>query len=551
MRPAPARAGRIVQVVAAAADGITVKSAGPGRGRRRALTGVALVVLVLLAGGLATTAAAVLEDRSQRRLATKLMDHHVDRLADRTIDEVGHYRDALVDLAAGITAQEFLSAGDFEALTATLNRRRLPGAEGVSFVVPASDPQTAGVQAYWRARGATGLTLYRSGTTTEHKYVVFTRTFTALPLPPGRDLTRTPPVDSTLQRARATGTFAAGEGYLLHRDRMLPAAQRQRSLMLAAPVFGQPGTEQAYRTIGWVAMGVRDGEFLQGMLEDLAGGAVQVRLTDAAGGTAAEVTGGIPMTDPGLVRQRAIRMGQQDWTLTVRPTTALLSDGDRRLIRLTVATGSAVTLLLAALVGVLATARNRALDRVDQATAALRKDIERRQAVEQELAELAFHDQLTGLANRILFYERVEQALHGGTAGERSFAVFFIDLDGFKTVNDERGHGAGDTVLRAVADRLRACVRDGDTVSRFGGDEFAVLVEGLADPAEVHVSAARIVAAVREPVPVDGYRATVTASVGIALNRPGDTADDILREADVAMYTAKTTGKCRHVLAGV
>ena len=528
-----------------------MKTAGSGPAGRRTLGGVALVLLVLLAGGLTTATAVLLEQRAQQRLATRLMDHHIDRLTHEAADEMSHYHDTLTDLAAGIGAQEFLSATDFDALTATMTSRRLPGASGVSFVVPAADPEVDRVEAYWRERGAAGLMLYRSGTGVEHKFVVFTRTFTAMPLPPGRDLSQTPHIDETLRRARSTQTFAAGESYVVRRDRMLPAAQQQRSLMLAAPVFGEPGSERAYQVIGWVAMGVRGGEFLQGELEDLAGSAVQVELTDVAGGTVAAVTGGTAVHDAGLTRRREVRMGQQTWSLTVRPTTALLSSGDQRLIRLTVLTGSAVTLLLALLVAVLATARNRALDRVDEATAALRKDIARREAVERQLADLAYHDQLTGLANRVQFTDRVDRALDGHTRDGRTFAVFFIDLDGFKRVNDERGHGGGDAVLCEVADRLRGCVRSDDTVARFGGDEFAVLVEGLTDPAEVHVTAARIVAAVREPVIVEGHAATVTASVGIALNRPGDSAGDILREADVAMYTAKTTGKCRHVLAGV
>jgi len=164
---------------------------------------------------------------------------------------------------------------------------------------------------------------------------------------------------------------------------------------------------------------------------------------------------------------------------------------------------------------------------------------------------LAFSDQLTGLANRGLFYDRVGHALATHAREGSTFAVFFLDLDGFKQVNDKFGHSAGDLVLRVVADRLRSCLRDSDTVARFGGDEFAVIAERLADPDDVHFTAERIVRSVREPIEVGGGReAGVTASVGIALNRPGDTADDILREADLAMYTAKTTGKSRHVLAG-
>jgi len=193
--------------------------------------------------------------------------------------------------------------------------------------------------------------------------------------------------------------------------------------------------------------------------------------------------------------------------------------------------------------------RNRAMDKVDQVVTALRQDIQRREEVERELQRLAFHDQLTGLANRSLFYDRVGHALKNHARAGQHFAVFFIDLDGFKQVNDEMGHRAGDIVLCEVADRLRECLRDSDTVARFGGDEFAVITERLADPDDVHITAERIVETIRQPIPIGNLQATVTASVGIALNRAGDDADDILREADVAMYSAKTTGKCRFVLA--
>jgi diguanylate cyclase (GGDEF)-like protein len=111
------------------------------------------------------------------------------------------------------------------------------------------------------------------------------------------------------------------------------------------------------------------------------------------------------------------------------------------------------------------------------------------------------------------------------------------------------GHSAGDAVLCEVAKRLLDCTRDSDTVARFGGDEFSVLLERLTDPEDVFITADRIVEALRQPITIGTRQATVTASVGIALNRIGDTADDILREADMAMYTAKTTGKSRHVLA--
>ena len=302
-----------------------------------------------------------------------------------------------------------------------------------------------------------------------------------------------------------------------------------------------------------MTLGVRGGDCLREALELHSGDSVRLSLTDPspdAAQTIIETTAGTLMDDSGLNRAETIGLGQHTWRLTLRPTTDLLSDGDRRIAALTPWAGVLFTLLLAALVAVLSGARNRALDRVDRATAALREDIERRKEVEQELHDLAFHDPLTKLANRMLFYDRVSQALRTHTRAGETFAVFFLDLDGFKLVNDRLGHSAGDAVLVEVAARLRTCLRESDTVARFGGDEFAVIVERLGDPDDVHVTAARIVEAIGEPFVTGRMEATVTASVGVALNRPGDTADDILREADLAMYTAKTTGKCRHVLAG-
>jgi diguanylate cyclase (GGDEF)-like protein len=163
---------------------------------------------------------------------------------------------------------------------------------------------------------------------------------------------------------------------------------------------------------------------------------------------------------------------------------------------------------------------------------------------------MALHDPLTGLANRTLFYERLEHAMatHNRTGG--ALAVLFIDLDGFKTINDELGHSAGDTVLGQAADRLLHCARDSDTVARFGGDEFAILTELLAAPEHIEIIASRVVRAMQPPFDIDGRPAVISCSVGVALHRQGDQlADDLLHSADAAMYAAKAAGKDRYALA--
>ena len=510
------------------------------------------MLAVLLVGGLASAGMSLALQRNQQRLATQLMDRAADQLGGIVDDEASHYRDVLADLTAAIGTQPVLTRAVFDGMTANLNPARLPGVTGVTFVVPALDGQLPGVQAAWRARGAIGLTLKSAGTGIDHQFVVFGRSFVGAAPVLGRDLSVSPETSDALRIARETGEFTISKAHVLLRDRTLPRERQQMSFTLAMSVFGRPDAAGARPLRGWVAMGVRGGDFLGETLRIESRGTMQARLSDPAGGSEAVIAafaGGTRMAVPSLYRERTIVVGQRAWHMSLWPTTALLSASDRWGGRLALLAGLSITALLATLVGVLAFGRNRAMNDVDNATAALREDIRRREAVERELHRLAFHDQLTGLANRGLFYDRVGQALHTHARSGESFAVFFLDLDGFKQVNDEYGHSAGDVVLREVAERLRACLRDGDTVARFGGDEFAVIVEHLADPGDVHRTADRIVTAVRHPINLGPREALVTASVGIALNRPGDTADDILREADVAMYTAKTTGKSRHVLA--
>ena len=165
------------------------------------------------------------------------------------------------------------------------------------------------------------------------------------------------------------------------------------------------------------------------------------------------------------------------------------------------------------------------------------------------LAEMhrANHDAVTGLASRRLFMQRLEEAL-GASAGPL-VAVLFIDLDRFKMVNDTLGHAAGDQLLFEVGSRIRACLRGADSAARFGGDEFAVLVEAVEDVATVVLIADRIGASIREAVTVEGRQVFVDASVGIVTARPGSVdAEALVRDADVAMYEAKQTGAGRSVV---
>jgi diguanylate cyclase (GGDEF)-like protein/PAS domain S-box-containing protein len=167
------------------------------------------------------------------------------------------------------------------------------------------------------------------------------------------------------------------------------------------------------------------------------------------------------------------------------------------------------------------------------------RDVTERLEAEAELRRMAFHDSLTGLANRALFGNSLERALSNAHAPARMTGVLFLDLDNFKTLNDTLGHDAGDQVLRTVADRLRACTRSSDTIARLGGDEFTVLLEGLADAADAQLCANKISAALDEPLEIEGREISLTASIGIAVGTTAGQPGDLLRRADMAMYAAK------------
>jgi diguanylate cyclase (GGDEF)-like protein len=173
----------------------------------------------------------------------------------------------------------------------------------------------------------------------------------------------------------------------------------------------------------------------------------------------------------------------------------------------------------------------------------LARDIERRAVLEEQLSYQAFHDPLTGLANRRRFIAAVTAALEA----DRGTAALFLDLDDFKIVNDEMGHDAGDALLSAIGHRLLAAVRPADLACRLGGDEFAILLPETDRIEDAEAIAERLLEAIAASVEIEGVALRVSASVGVAICHAGETmsVDDLLRRSDVAMYHAKARGKHR------
>ena len=168
-------------------------------------------------------------------------------------------------------------------------------------------------------------------------------------------------------------------------------------------------------------------------------------------------------------------------------------------------------------------------------------DITERKRAEERLARMARYDHLTGLGNRVLFQERLARALARASRNEEPVALMFLDLDRFKSVNDTLGHAFGDWLLKKVAERLRGCVRETDTIARMGGDEFSIILEGLSNGQDAILVARKIVDALSRPFNLSGHEVFVTSSIGIAVSPPSPDAE-LTRDADAAMYRAKQLG---------
>jgi diguanylate cyclase (GGDEF)-like protein/PAS domain S-box-containing protein len=173
-------------------------------------------------------------------------------------------------------------------------------------------------------------------------------------------------------------------------------------------------------------------------------------------------------------------------------------------------------------------------------------DVTDRKRLEEELSYRAFHDSLTGLGNRALFLNRLGHALERTARTGEQVAALFLDMDGLKDANDRLGHSAGDMLLQSMAGVLVSCIRKSDTAARLGGDEFAVIVEDFDHPGEVFSLAGRILDECRQPMRIGSASVSATVSIGFSFSKPGISVDELMSNADRAMYTAKYRGKDRY-----
>lgn len=509
-----------------------------------------LVGTVITVGLLCSYVLLLTAETQQDVTASVVMDQRVQVVETQVTAEVRRYVDTATDLAAAIGAQNDLSADDFIALTSNLSRERLPGISGTSLVVPVTDRQIPQTQRLWRSRGNPQLTLVRAGTADEHLFSVLNRRFDgSLPVS-GRDYTTAAEPTQAMLAARGRDQVTASATYVLLMDRDLPASQQQMSFVLAAPINGGVGTDDAGQFRGWLLMGLRGRDFITETMQLASQDTVAVTLLDDSTAAAAAVRVAsvrqAPIVDePRLERLVTIQVAGRTWQLQVQPTTRFMASIDSSRSAVIGTTGVLFTLLFAMLVGILSTSRSRALAKVDRATTALRADITRRELVEAALREreeelhlMALTDSLTGLANRRAFMDQLDQSdARALRENPSQVCVLFCDVDHFKSINDTYGHTAGDAVLCEVAARLKAHFRTEDTIGRLGGDEFAVICQN--GSASTQVLLDRIQDILAMPYTFRDQMIAATVSIGMASPEHRETSSRLLERADHAMYLAK------------
>ncbi|WP_157441716.1 sensor histidine kinase [Actinoplanes awajinensis] len=359
--------------------------------RTRVVSRRSLLVLVLVAtlGVAATLLAATALRGGERRLADRAADQQAASAAQAVTDGIRRYSDFLTSLSAALGAQQQLEAAEFQAITAPINRRILPGVAGVAYVVAATDPQIPAVQRFWRDRGVTDLTLQPGAVLGgRHLFIVLGRSADTLPIPLGEDMATAGAAGAAMRAAQTDRRVVISAAYPLRTDREVPAGQRQDGFVLAAAVRATAPAPDAGHLRGWLLLALRSGEFLHEAVGKVVGRTAAVDLTDAEAPGPAPIAGWRPAeaADPALApRTLTITAPGRTWQLAISPTMRLIDHRGIRPSVIALIVGSVLTLLLTALTGSIATSRDRARHRVAVATAALRTDIARREAVEQQL----------------------------------------------------------------------------------------------------------------------------------------------------------------------
>ena len=500
-----------------------------------------LILLVCLAGSTAAAGAwrAMLvreESTSLRNAATTATAVVASTLAldDNLMDQLG----------GQILTHPDVSNAEFLAWTrATKLTDRFPGGVGFGFIARVPAPQLAGFAAAREQDPVVGVpvanpfTVSPGGIRAEYclqRVALWEQTDLAgFQVPAGLDfcapeLAGAPsPLPAILQAATDSGLPSV----------LTPSQLIKGVFATFLPLYrggATPATVDARRAalIGWATGSFRSVALTENALRGAKGLTLQVSHASPTGSEALISTAGVTGAGSSVPLVSSENVGS-GWRIRVlgAPTASGLSASSQGLSIF--AAGVALSVLGFLLLRVLGGSRERALDLVDERTG--------------ELAFQALHDGLTGLPNRALILDRATAMLARAKRDDLPVAAMFVDLDDFKSINDTLGHGAGDEVLKSVATRFKTALRASDTVGRLGGDEFVILLEGASLLAGPEVVAERVLDVLAEPIILNGEPRLIAASIGIAFG-PRPTADEWLRDADIALYEAKAAGKNGYIV---
>jgi signal transduction histidine kinase len=359
--------------------------------RRRTQAGALLAVLVL-AGGVAVSAMAGMAlHRAEESTAAHIMDRRVAAVQSLVAGEIRRYVDLAEGVAAAAGSQTDLTTTDFDAITAPLPHQRLSGVASVTLVVPVPTGGEAPVQEFWRARGAAGLVLAPAVNRPEHFYGIFSRSLTGPAHTGGIDAAQSPVLTTALEAARASGRTVISTPYQLLRDREIPASQRQPSFVVVVPVY-EPGPVAGVRgrLRGWIGMSLHGQDFIGAALKQAAEGTLDAEVSTATADGTAETVASLRQIDrpADLVRETVVPVADRIWKLRVETARVLIPGGETQLDTGTLGGGMLLSALVAGLVLVLATGRQRAEARVRAATAELAAELAERQRTEKVVIAL-------------------------------------------------------------------------------------------------------------------------------------------------------------------
>ena len=494
-----------------------------------------LTVIVLVASLLVTYKVWKDADRVAGQALQSAFDFRVREVNERIRQRLMIYEQVLRATKALFVVNENVTRDMFRDYIHSLDlTENYPGIQGIGFsaLVPRDEKERH--VARIRAEGFEDYTIQPEGERDVYTSIVYLEPFTGRNLRAfGFDMYSEPNRRAAMQKARDTGEATlSGKVFLVQED----GGQVQAGFLMYLPVYknDKPGAapNQGRKELaGWVYAPFRVGDFLRGLFDELDDD-IDMEIYD--GGELsydARMFDGVESTEALASHHRLqnvsrIEVANRAWAVAIAALPIFEQRLDNGRPQLVLQAGVSISLLLALLMWIFLDDRARAVQAANQAM------------------QLALYDPLTGLPNRKLLDERLQQALAKAKRNNTHAALLFIDLDKFKPVNDNYGHVYGDLLLKEVAKRLQGCMRESDTASRLGGDEFVALLPEVEGGEDVKVVANKILHRLTESYAIAGHSFDISASIGAALYPDdGNDGKSLTKSADIAMYDAKNSGR--------